>query len=54
MLLAAVAVIAIATTAATAKPAKPAATIKVGLVTDIAGLGDKSFNYLAGQGLKAA
>jgi basic membrane protein A len=28
--------------------------IKVGVVTDIAGLGDKSFNYLAGVGLKQA
>ena len=46
--------VAIATTTATAKPAKPAAGLKVGLVTDIAGLGDKSFNYLAGQGLKQA
>ncbi len=54
MLLAAVAMVAIATTTATAKPAKPAAGLKVGLVTDIAGLGDKSFNYLAGKGLKAA
>jgi basic membrane protein A len=50
-LLAAVAVTAMATTTA---PAKPAATIKVGLVTDVAGLGDKSFNYLAGEGLKQA
>jgi basic membrane protein A and related proteins len=54
MLLAAVAMVAIATTTATAKTAKPAAGLKVGLVTDIAGLGDKSFNYLAGQGLKQA
>ena len=57
MLLAAALVMsAIATTTAAAKPAKPAASsdIKVGLVTDIAGLGDKSFNYLAGQGLKQA
>ncbi len=57
MLLAAALVIsAIATTTAAAKPAKPTASsdIKVGLVTDIAGLGDKSFNYLAGQGLKQA
>jgi basic membrane protein A and related proteins len=54
MLLAAVAMVAIATTTATAKPAKPAASLKVGVVTDIAGLGDKSFNYLAGQGLKQA
>ena len=54
MLLAAVAIIAIATTTATAKQSKPAAGLKVGLVTDIAGLGDKSFNFLAGQGLKQA
>jgi len=54
MLLAALAMTAIATTTASAKPAKQAADIKVGLVTDIAGLGDKSFNYLAGQGLKQA
>jgi basic membrane protein A len=51
MLFALVAMIAIATTTA---QAKPAASIKVGVVTDIAGLGDKSFNYLAGQGLKQA
>jgi basic membrane protein A len=51
MLLALAAMSAIATTTA---QAKPAATIRVGLVTDIAGLGDKSFNYLAGVGLKAA
>jgi basic membrane protein A len=54
MLLAAVAMVAIVTTAATAKPVRSSAGIKVGVVTDIAGLGDKSFNYLAGQGLKAA
>ena len=57
MLLAALAMTAIATTTAAAKPAAPAkkaADLKVGLVTDIAGLGDKSFNYLAGQGLKQA
>ena len=51
MLLALVAMIAIATTTA---QAKKAATIKVGLVTDIAGLGDKSFNFLAGEGVKQA
>ena len=57
MLLAAtLAISAVATTTAAAKPAKPAASsdIKVGLVTDIAGLGDKSFNFLAGEGLKQA
>jgi basic membrane protein A len=54
LLLAALATIAIATTTASAKQSKPAAGLKVGLVTDIAGLGDKSFNYLAGQGLKQA
>ena len=54
IVLAAAAMVAIATTTATAKPAKPLAGVKVGLVTDIAGLGDKSFNYLAGQGLKQA
>ncbi|MEA2783692.1 MAG: basic rane protein, partial [Rhodospirillaceae bacterium] len=54
VLLAAVAITAIAATTASAKPAKRGADIKVGLVTDIAGLGDKSFNYLAGQGLKQA
>jgi basic membrane protein A and related proteins len=43
-----------ATTTASAKRARPAADLKVGLVTDIAGLGDKSFNFLAGQGLKQA
>src|SRR4051794_12974905 len=31
-----------------------AATIKVGLVTDIGGLNDKSFNFLANKGLQAA
>jgi len=51
IVLAVVAIIAIATTTATAKKA---ATIKVGLVTDIAGLGDKSFNFLAGRGLDQA
>jgi basic membrane protein A len=51
MLLALVAMTAIATTTA---QAKKAATIKVGLVTDIAGLGDKSFNFLAGKGLDQA
>jgi basic membrane protein A len=51
MLLALVAMTAIATTTA---QAKKAATIKVGLVTDIAGLGDKSFNFLAGRGLDQA
>jgi basic membrane protein A len=45
---------AIATSTAAAKQTKPAAGLKVGLVTDIAGLGDKSFNYLAGQGMKQA
>jgi basic membrane protein A len=40
--------------AATSVQAKRAATIKVGLVTDTAGLGDKSFNFLAGEGLKQA
>ncbi|HET6175169.1 MAG TPA: BMP family ABC transporter substrate-binding protein [Gaiellales bacterium] len=54
MLLAIVAMIAIATTTATAKQSRSHATIKVGLVTDIAGLGDKSFNYLAGRGLTQA
>ena len=48
------AITAAATTTASAKQSKPAAGLKVGLVTDIAGLGDKSFNYLAGQGLKQA
>ena len=48
------AIIAIATTTATAKQSRPAADLKVGLVTDIAGLGDKSFNFLAGKGLKQA
>jgi basic membrane protein A len=51
MLLALVAMIAIATTTA---QAKKEATVKVGLVTDIAGLGDKSFNFLAGKGLDQA
>jgi basic membrane protein A and related proteins len=54
LLLAVVAISAAATTTASAKRARPAADLKVGLVTDIAGLGDKSFNYLAGKGLKAA
>ncbi|MDX6621634.1 MAG: basic rane protein [Gaiellales bacterium] len=48
------AIAAAATTTASAKQSKPAATLKIGLVTDIAGLGDKSFNYLAGLGLKQA
>jgi basic membrane protein A len=57
MLVAIVAIAAVAaSTTASAKQSKPAANsaIKVGLVTDIAGLGDKSFNYLAGQGVKQA
>jgi len=54
IVLAVVAIIAIATTTATAKQSRPAAGLKVGLVTDIAGLGDKSFNFLAGQGMKQA
>ena len=55
-LLAAVAIVAIAATTSTAKQSQPKAgsDVKVGLVTDIAGLGDKSFNYLAGQGFKQA
>lgn len=55
-LLAAVAIVAIAATTSTAKQSQPKASsdVKVGLVTDIAGLGDKSFNYLAGQGFKQA
>ena len=35
-------------------PAKPGANIKVGLVTDIGGLNDKSFNHLAYVGLQRA
>jgi len=56
MLLAIVAIVAIASTTATAKQSTPKAgsDIKVGLVTDIAGLGDKSFNFLAGEGVKQA
>jgi basic membrane protein A len=54
MLLAAVAVIAIATTTASAKQSRSHADIKVGLVTDVAGLGDKSFNFLANKGLQQA
>ena len=53
MLLAIVAMVAIATKTASAHK-KANSDIKVGLVTDIACLGDKSFNYLAGQGLKQA
>jgi basic membrane protein A len=34
--------------------AAPAATLKVGLVTDIGGLNDKSFNFLANKGLQQA
>ena len=34
--------------------AAPAATFKVALVTDIGGLDDRSFNFLANQGLKRA
>ena len=46
------AITAIATTTAQAEPR--ASDLKVGVVTDTAGLGDKSFNYLAGEGLKQA
>src|SRR3954468_14243811 len=34
--------------------ASHAATLKVGLVTDIGGLNDKSFNFLANKGLQEA
>src|SRR5688572_10340471 len=34
--------------------AAPAATFKVALVTDIGGLDDRSFNFLANKGLQAA
>jgi basic membrane protein A len=40
--------------AAAGAKAAPAATLKVGLVTDIGGLNDKSFNYLANKGLQQA
>jgi basic membrane protein A len=53
LLIAAVAMTAVAATTASAK-SHASSDIKVGLVTDVAGLGDKSFNYLAGQGLKQA
>ena len=54
MLLAAtLAITAVAATTASAKP-RANSDIKVGLVTDVAGLGDKSFNFLAGEGLKQA
>ncbi len=51
-----IAVVAMTTVAAGSATAKPRASsdVKVGLVTDVAGLGDKSFNYLAGEGLKQA
>jgi basic membrane protein A and related proteins len=35
-------------------PAKPGANLKIGLVTDIGGLNDKSFNHLAYVGLQRA
>ena len=54
MLLAAtLAITAVAATTASAKP-RANSDMKVGLVTDVAGLGDKSFNFLAGEGLKQA
>ena len=37
-----------------AAPAAKAATLKVGLVTDIGGLNDRSFNHLAYVGLQQA
>jgi basic membrane protein A len=40
------------TTAATTEAAGP--TLKVGLVTDIGGLDDRSFNFLANKGLEQA
>jgi basic membrane protein A and related proteins len=43
-----------ATSAATTSTAAPAKKIKVGLVTDIGGLNDRSFNALANKGLKDA
>jgi basic membrane protein A and related proteins len=44
------------TTSATAgvSAQAPAATLKIGLVTDIGGLNDKSFNFLANKGLQQA
>jgi len=42
------------TAAAPSAAATPAATLKVGLVTDIGGLNDKSFNFLANKGLQEA
>jgi basic membrane protein A and related proteins len=41
-----------ATTGATPAPAGP--SIRVGLVTDVGGLDDRSFNFLANQGLERA
>ena len=61
--LAAAAVAAVGASASSARPvaakapAAPAAahkTIKVGLVTDIGGLNDKCFNFLANKGLQQA
>jgi basic membrane protein A and related proteins len=43
-----------ATSAASTSTAAPAKKIKVGLVTDIGGLNDRSFNALANKGLKDA
>jgi basic membrane lipoprotein Med (substrate-binding protein (PBP1-ABC) superfamily) len=40
------------TTASTTEAAGP--TLKIGLVTDIGGLDDRSFNFLANKGLKQA
>jgi basic membrane protein A and related proteins len=43
-----------AATSTAAAPAAAQATFKVALVTDIGGLDDRSFNFLANQGLKRA
>jgi basic membrane protein A len=45
---------AVSTAATETEPAPAGPSIRVGLVTDIGGLDDRSFNYLANQGLEQA
>src|SRR3712207_1788355 len=44
----------LARAAQTVQGARPGAAIRVGLVTDVGGLDDRSFNFLAREGLERA
>jgi basic membrane protein A len=52
--LAAVLVAVVALTATSVSSARPAASLRIGLVTDVGGLNDRSFNHLAFLGLQQA